>query len=157
MCGVEFCAACFPNSPLCLDCTSQMELDDDEFMSPEEKEISRLVGFEEDELEREELGEEPFWGIALKPSAEPAKPAPEKKSPPATVRPKVVKKTVKATPSKKKAPVTAAKVKAAKPQTKDRQPKVKAAQPNPTTPKRSAAAAKGKAKPAAKAPPRRKK
>ena len=78
MCGAEFCAACFPQSPLCPDCVGQMDFDDDEeTMTPEEKEISLLVGFDE-----EDFIEEPANGAP--PAAPPAEEQPP--SPRAKIR-----------------------------------------------------------------------
>ena len=51
MCGIEFCAACFPRSALCPDCAAQAELDADDEDEPteEERELSLLEGFNDDE------------------------------------------------------------------------------------------------------------
>ncbi|MDD2520696.1 MAG: hypothetical protein PHR34_07055, partial [Kiritimatiellae bacterium] len=51
MCGIEFCAACFPNSALCPDCAAQAEFDDDEDEEPgeEEKTLLMLGEFNDDE------------------------------------------------------------------------------------------------------------
>lgn len=137
MCGAEFCAACFPQSPLCPDCVGQMDFDDDEeTMTPEEKEISLLVGFDE-----EDFIEEPTNGA---PPAEAAPPAEEQ--PPQPARKK------SAAPKKKTARKAPAKKATKKPAAKKPAPK-KAAKPKPAPKPKP----KAKAKSAANPKPRRKK
>ena len=55
MCGIEFCAACFPNSALCSDCAAQGDLDlEDEPPSEEDKELLLLGDLPDDEVEATE-------------------------------------------------------------------------------------------------------
>ena len=157
MCGAEFCAACFPQSPLCPDCVGQMDFDDDEeTMTPEEKEISLLVGFDEEDFIEEPANgappaeaappaeEQPPQPARKKSAAPPKKPARKAPAQKATKKP-AAKKTVAQKPAPKKA--AAKKVAGKKPAVK------KAAKPKPAPKPKP----KAKAKSAAKPKPRRKK
>ena len=101
MCGIEFCAACFPNSALCPDCAAQADLGDDEEEaepSEEEKDLLLLEGFNDDE---------PESSAEETPAPPPAKRAPGA----AKVSPKAAGKAAAKKPAKpapKKAPVKAA-------------------------------------------------
>lgn len=129
LCGIEFCAACFPQSTLCSDCAAQGGLDaDDEDVEPtdEEKELLLLDGFNDDEPDaaQEEI-------LPVPPSANQAKSAPKKgkkekraKPAPQKIRKKALPalktkaKPSKPAPSKAKAKAQSQKTKAS--------PKVKA-------------------------------
>jgi hypothetical protein len=79
MCGIEFCSACFPQSALCPDCAAQAELDAEEEEgepTEEEKELSLLEGFNDDEPEATDEKLPPHQPPANK-SAKKAKPAPK--------------------------------------------------------------------------------
>ncbi len=65
MCGIEFCAACFPNSALCSDCAAQGDLDlEEEPATEEEKELLILDGLPDEETE-----EQPGKAIPASPTA----------------------------------------------------------------------------------------
>lgn len=51
MCGIEFCAACFPNSALCSDCAAQgdLDLEEEEPASEEDKDLLLLDGLPDEE------------------------------------------------------------------------------------------------------------
>ena len=85
MCGIEFCAACFPNSALCSDCAAQAELLDDDEIEPteEEKELTLLEGFNDDEPPPET--ETPPAPAKKAPQAK-AKPAPKAAAPKAKAK-----------------------------------------------------------------------
>lgn len=106
MCGIEFCAACVPNSALCSDCAAQAELLDDDEIEPteEEKELTLLEGFNDDEP----------------PPETETPPAPEKKAPKAKGKPAPKAKAPKA---KSKAPPSKPEPKAKKPAPKKPAPK----------------------------------
>lgn len=142
MCGIEFCAACFPHSALCQECAAQGEFDDDdEEPVGEDKDLLLLDEFNDDEPD---LTDEEAPAFALPPparsAATPKAPAPTraapkgkaKTAPPPKARPASTAKKPKA---KAEAPRSA---KAAKP---------KAAASKPKAPK-AKAVVKAKARPA---------
>ena len=87
MCGVEFCAACFPRSTLCADCAAQADLEDQEEEAPpteEEKELLLLEGFNDDEPAAEDDAQpEPKPPAAPKTAAKGKAPPAAKAAPPA--------------------------------------------------------------------------
>ena len=114
MCGIEFCAACFPQSALCPDCAAQAEIDDDEEpeeKTEEEKDLALLEGFNDDEPSAEESATP---APALKKGATPA---PKAKVPPAKAAPAKApakaKAKAKPAPAKAKAKPAAQKTKPA--------------------------------------------
>ncbi|MDR0994594.1 MAG: hypothetical protein LBN38_08570 [Verrucomicrobiota bacterium] len=51
MCGIEFCAVCFPNSSLCADCSAQgddFDEEEEELTTEEERELRLLDEFNDD-------------------------------------------------------------------------------------------------------------
>ena len=102
LCGIEFCAACFPRSGLCADCAAQAAFDDEEDAEPtdDEKDLLLLGDFNDDEPS--ELMEEPEPGPLKKKAkakSKAAAPTKAKAQPQATAKPKAQAKP-KAKPAK---------------------------------------------------------
>lgn len=148
MCGIEFCAACFPNSALCPDCAAQAEFDEDEEPGEEEKTLLVLGEFNDDEPDLADE-ESPPELLPLPP------PAPKTKAKAAAAAPKAnAKPPSKAKPAKKAKAKPTAKAKTAK---KIAKPKAKPKAPANAKPAAKKAAKAARPKPKAKAPAKKRK
>ncbi len=112
MCGIEFCSACFPQSPLCSDCAAQGDIENEDLAetTEEEKELILLDGIQDDKHRappKKGLPIPPVKKAAPAPKAKgKAKPAPQAKAP--------AKARLKAKPKAKKLAKPASKAKTKK-------------------------------------------